>query len=151
MTKMKDRSRNAKILLIDDNRGDAVLTKLAFTRVGIGVDFQVAETAEIGLSILRQEGDYAFALRPDIILLDLNLPKMHGHDFLSTVKADPALRRIPIIILSSSSADVDVAVSYDRYANGYITKPYSSEAFKEVAEMIEHYWFELVHSPSDET
>ena len=79
MTKIKDRARNAIILLVDDNRGDALLTQLAFKRAGIGVDFEIARTAEQGLSILLQEGDYAVVRRPDIILLDLNLPHMHGH------------------------------------------------------------------------
>ena len=149
MTKIKDRLRHARILLIDDNRGDAMLTKLAFKQASIEINFVVAETAEQGLSILRQEGNFSTAPRPDIILLDLNLPLMHGHEFLSTVKADPGLRGIPVVILTSSSSDQDVATSYDRYANGHITKPFSAEAFTAVAEKIEQYWFDLMQCPPD--
>ncbi|MBW8880077.1 MAG: response regulator, partial [Asticcacaulis sp.] len=123
MTKLTERSRSAQVLLIEDNHGDAVLTRRAFRRSSLASDITVAETGEKGLSILRREGDYAEAPRPDIILLDLNLPHMHGQEFLSVVKGDPELRRIPVIVLSSSSADTDVAGCYDRHANGYITKP----------------------------
>ena len=150
MSKLIERARNAQVLLIEDNRGDAVLTRRAFKRAKIASDIVVAETGEQGLSILRREGEHADATRPDIILLDLNLPHMHGQDFLSTVKDDPDLRRIPIIILSSSSADSDVAGCYDRHANGYITKPISTETFDEVISRLEHYWFNLMQLPPDE-
>ena len=150
MTKLSERPRHAQVLLVEDNRGDAVLTRRAFRRSKLANDLTVAETGEKGLSILRREGEYGDAARPDLILLDLNLPFMHGQDFLATVKDDPQLRRIPVIILSSSSADPDVTACYDRHANGYITKPISSDTYDDIVSKIENYWFSLMQLPPDE-
>ena len=150
MTKLSERSRSAQVLLIEDNHGDAVLTRRAFRRSKLASDITVAETGEKGLSILRREGDYAEAPRPDIILLDLNLPHMHGQEFLSLVKADPELRRIPVIVLSSSSADSDVSGCYDRHANGYITKPVMTDTYDDIVTKIEQDWFALMQMPPDE-
>ncbi len=149
MTKVAERERSAQVLLVEDNRGDAVLTRRAFRRGRIANEITVAETGEIGLSILRREGEHAKAARPDIILLDLNLPHMHGRTFLSQVKEDPELKRIPVIILSSSSADVDVMTCYNRHANGYITKPVNSETYDDIVAKIENYWFSLMQLPPD--
>ena len=149
MTKIMDRLRLAQVLLVEDNRGDAVLTRRAFRRGSQATEITVAETAETGLSILRRQGEHADAPRPDIILLDLNLPHMHGQDFLSEVKTDPNLRRIPVIILSSSSADRDVIACYDRHANGYITKPVSTDTYDDIVNKIEQYWFGLMQLPPD--
>ncbi|MBW8882654.1 MAG: response regulator, partial [Asticcacaulis sp.] len=101
MTKLSERTRAAQVLLIEDNHGDAVLTRRAFKRARVPSEIIVAETGEAGLSILRREGRHADAPTPDLILLDLNLPFMHCYDFLSTVKDDPELKRIPVIVLSS--------------------------------------------------
>ncbi|WP_443750179.1 response regulator [Asticcacaulis solisilvae] len=150
MTKLNERSRSAQVLLVEDNHGDAVLTRRAFRRSKLASDITVAETGEKGLSILRREGDYAEAPRPDIILLDLNLPHMHGQEFLSVIKADPDLRRIPVIVLSSSSADSDVSGCYDRHANGYITKPVMTDTYDDIVTKIEQYWFGLMQMPPDE-
>jgi CheY-like chemotaxis protein len=149
MTRLNERSRSAQVLLIEDNRGDAVLTRRAFRRSRIGNEITVAESGEKGLSILRREGEYSDAPRPDIILLDLNLPYMNGKDFLSKVKDDPALRRIPVIVLSSSSADSDIDAAYTRHASGYITKPVASDTYDNVVSRIESYWFELMQLPPD--
>lgn len=150
MTNITDRERPPQVLLVEDNRGDAVLTRRAFKRANIASDIVVAETGEKGLSILRREGEHAGAARPDLILLDLNLPHMHGQDFLQTVKTDPAFKRIPVIILSSSSADKDVIGSYDRHANGYITKPVTTETYDDIVARIEQYWFTLMQLPPDQ-
>ena len=150
MTKLSERQRNAQVLLVEDNRGDAVLTRRAFRRSRIANDIVVAETGEKGLSILRREGEHEDALRPDIILLDLNLPFMHGSDFLAAVKEDPDLRRIPVIILSSSSADKDVTSCYNRHANGYITKPITTDTYDDIVSRIETYWFGLMQMPPDD-
>ncbi|MDI7775063.1 response regulator [Asticcacaulis sp. EMRT-3] len=150
MTRLNERGRSAQVLLVEDNRGDAVLTRRAFRRARIANDITVAETGEKGLSILRREGEFGESPRPDIILLDLNLPHMHGRDFLSTVKDDPALRRIPVIVLSSSAADNDINACYSRHANGYITKPISSDTYDNVVSRLEAYWFELMQMPPDE-
>ncbi len=149
MTKVSERVRSARVLLVEDNRGDAVLTRRAFKRASLPSEITVAETGEQGLSILRREGEHADAPRPDIILLDLNLPYMHGQEFLSVVKADPSLRRIPVIVLSSSSAESDVSTCYDRHANGYITKPVTTDTYDDIVSKIEQYWFNLMQLPSD--
>ena len=149
MTKVAERPRHARVLLVEDNHGDAVLTRRAFRRATLPNDITVAETGEQGLSILRGEGEHAGAPRPDIILLDLNLPYMHGQEFLSTVKGDPDLRRIPVIVLSSSSADSDVTACYDRHANGYITKPVTTDTYDDIVAKIEAYWFGLMQLPPD--
>ena len=150
MTKITERARSAQVLLIEDNRGDAVLTRRAFRRARIANEITVAETGEKGLSILRREGEFAGAPRPDLILLDLNLPYMHGQDFLTQVKTDPDLKRIPVVVLSSSAAQSDVIGSYDRHANGYITKPLTTDTYDEIVERLEQYWFGLVQLPPDQ-
>lgn len=149
MTTIADRVRTAQVLLVEDNRGDAVLTRRAFKRANLSSDIVVAETGEKGLSILRREGEHADAPRPDLILLDLNLPYMHGQDFLQAVKQDPDFKRIPVIVLSSSGADRDVTASYDHHANGYITKPLDAETYDDIVARIEHYWFTLMQLPPD--
>ncbi len=149
MTKMTERARSAQVLLIEDNHGDAVLTRRAFRRARMPNEITVADTGEKGLSILRREGEFATAPRPDLILLDLNLPHMHGRDFLAQVKTDPDLKRIPVVVLSSSAADNDVVGAYDRHANGYITKPITTETYDDIVERIEQYWFGLMQLPPD--
>ncbi|MDV6332789.1 response regulator [Asticcacaulis sp. 201] len=150
MTKLIDRARVARVMLIEDNRGDAILARMAFKRAEMKSDIVVAETGEEGLSILRREGEHADAPRPDLILLDLNLPAMHGQDFLYRVKEDPALKRIPVIVLSSSAADSDIIASYDRHANGYITKPINNATYDDIVARIEQYWFGLMQLPPDQ-
>jgi CheY-like chemotaxis protein len=150
MTKIIERARSAQVLLIEDNHGDAVLTRRAFRRARIANELTVAETGEKGLSILRREGEFAGAPRPDLILLDLNLPYMHGQDFLTQVKTDPDLRRIPVVVLSSSAAQSDIVDSYDRHANGYITKPLTTETYDDIVERVEQYWFGLMQLPADQ-
>ena len=149
MTKLTERPRSARVLLIEDNHGDAVLTRRAFRRARIANELTVADSGEKGLSILRREGEFAAAPRPDLILLDLNLPHMHGSDFLSLVKTDPELKRIPVVVLSSSSADSDVSGAYERHANGYITKPVTAETYDDIVERVEQYWFGLMQLPPD--
>ena len=150
MTKITERARSAQVLLIEDNRGDAVLTRRAFRRARIANEITVAETGEKGLSILRREGEFAGAPRPDLILLDLNLPYMHGQDFLTQVKTDPDLKRIPVVVLSSSAAESDIIGSYNRHANGYITKPLTTDTYDDIVERLEQYWFGLVQLPPDQ-
>ena len=150
MTKITERTRNAQVLLIEDNHGDAVLTRRAFRRARIANEITVAETGEKGLSILRREGEFAGAPRPDLILLDLNLPYMHGQDFLTQVKTDPDLKRIPVVVLSSSAAESDIIGSYNRHANGYITKPLTTDTYDDIVERLEQYWFGLVQLPPDQ-
>jgi CheY-like chemotaxis protein len=150
MTPIAQRARDARVLLIEDNRGDVVLTQRAFKRASIPNQITVAETGEKGLSILRREGEFADAKLPDIILLDLNLPYMNGREFLDIVKSDPALKRIPVLVLSSSRADNDIVSSYNLHANGYIAKPLGNERYEDIVARVEQFWFNLNLSPDND-
>ena len=141
--------RPAEILLVEDNRGDVLLASRAFRDAQIENNLTVAGTGEQALEILRGEGDYAGRRPPDMILLDLNLPRMSGQDFLAIIKADPRFRSIPVIILSSSEADADIKGSYGQHANAYIVKPVSLEKFKAVVASIEQFFFMLVVLPGN--
>jgi len=142
--------RPAEIMLVEDNRGDALLAARAFRQAEIENNLTVAETGEKALAILRREGEYAGFNLPDIILLDLNLPRMSGKDVLAEIKNDDVLRHIPVIILSSSSAPPDIAGSYGLHANAYIVKPFNLENFSDVVRSIEQFFFVLAVLPSPE-
>ncbi len=148
MTTIAERTKFPQVLLIDDCRGDAILIRMAFKRAELPGNITVAATAEIGFKILRHEGQYADAPCPDLILLDLNLPQMRGSDFLTLAKADPVLRIIPVIVMSSSKAETDLLTTYKAYANGFITKPSLPSDYDRMVEIIEDYWFQLVQTPS---
>jgi chemotaxis family two-component system response regulator Rcp1 len=137
----------ADILLIDDNLGDAKLIELAFRRIQLPTQVTVAETAEQGLDLLQGRDPTNQYRLPDLILLDLNLPTMHGLTFLELVKSDPTLALIPVLVLSSSSAQKDVANSYKRHANGFVTKPSNLEGYRSFADSISDYWFNVVRTP----
>jgi chemotaxis family two-component system response regulator Rcp1 len=136
-----------RILVIEDNPGDVRLIREAFRETGLKVEFQVAEDGEQGLALLRQEPPFAKELRPNLILLDLNLPKLDGKQVLAEIKADRLLRSIPVIILSSSHSRDDVVSSYDGYANCYIPKPILFEDFVRVARGINDFWMGIVSLP----
>lgn len=132
--------RPARILLVEDDDGDALLTQKALATGPVEIDVNRCIDAEAALACLVQSEDVSDT-RPDLILLDLNLPGMHGWDFLDVVKADKRFRRIPVVVLTSSKATTDVLSSYDRYANTYMIKPGTPEIFKKVATSFEDYWF----------
>ncbi|MBW8882589.1 MAG: response regulator [Asticcacaulis sp.] len=140
--------RPAEIMLVEDNRGDVLLASRAFKEAQFENHLTVAETAEKALAMLRASVEEGVRL-PDIVLLDLNLPGMNGRDLLRIIKGDPALRQIPVIILSTSSADSDVTGSYDLHANAYIVKPVDLEKFRQVIASIEQFFFILAVLPSD--
>jgi CheY-like chemotaxis protein len=146
MSTIAERTNLPKVLLIEDSSGDATLMKLAFKRSAMPTHVAVATSAEMGMAMLRQEGDYTTSALPDIILMDLNLPKMRGLEFLSRVKADPALRILPIVVLSSSETASDLAAAYNDYANGFVVKPISLDDYDNVVQIIEDYWFNLVQT-----
>lgn len=135
--------RAAEIMLIEDNRGDALLAARAFRDAEIDNHLTIADTGEKALAMLRREGEFADYRLPDIILLDLNLPRMHGLDVLNAIKSDEALKTIPVVVLSSSEADADIARAYDLHANAYVVKPVSIAKFREVAASIEQFFFML--------
>ena len=139
--------RPAEILLVEDNRGDVLLASRAFRDAQIENNLTVVETAEKALEVLRGEGDHANHRLPDMILLDLNLPRMSGGELLAIVKADDRWRHIPVIILSSSEAEADISGSYGQHANAYIVKPVDLEKFKKVVASIEQFFFMLVVLP----
>ena len=146
MTTIAQRGQFPHVLLIEDNPGDATLISLAFKKAELRSKISIAQTGENGLAMLAGEGDQPQIPNPDIILLDLNLPRMHGLEFLKRVKNDPKLAVIPVIVLSSSDAESDVAASYLGHAVGFITKPIMLDDYDEVVAGISTYWFKLVQT-----
>jgi len=135
------------VLIIDDNRGDALLVRIAFQATELPADITIAGTAEDGMKALRREGKYEGLGRPDIIMLDLNLPTMNGMSFLKWVKGEEALASIPVIVLSSSAAEKDVTESYANHAVGYFTKPYNLTGYESIVRGLGSYWFHEVQMP----
>lgn len=142
--------RPIEILLVEDNPGDARLTKEALKEGKVRNNIYVVPDGEEALAYLRREGKYGDAVRPDLVLLDLNLPKKDGREVLQEIKQDPSLRRIPVVILTSSKAEEDIVKSYDQYANCYITKPVELDQFLNVAKSIEEFWLSIVKLPPRE-
>ncbi len=141
--------RLVEILLVEDNPGDVRLTKEAMREGKIRNNLSVASDGVEAMAFLRREGKYADAPRPDVVLLDLNLPKKDGRAVLKEIKEDPNLRRIPVVILTSSKADEDVLNSYDLHANCYVTKPGDLEQFIEVVKSVEGFWLQIVKLPKE--
>ena len=136
--------RPAELLLIEDNYGDVLLTREAFRNGKLSNNLAVADGGEVALAMLRREGDYADQATPDLILLDLNLPGLDGREVLEAIKSDPELRRIPVIVLSSSKAEIDTLKTYELGANGYIVKPVTFQRLQEIVASIESFWFSVV-------
>ncbi len=141
--------RLVEILLVEDNPGDVRLTKEAMKEGKIRNNLSVASDGVEAMAFLRREGKYADAPRPDVVLLDLNLPKKDGRSVLKEIKEDPNLRRIPVVILTSSKADEDVLNSYDLHANCYVTKPGDLEQFIDVVKSVEGFWLQIVKLPKE--
>jgi CheY-like chemotaxis protein len=135
------------VLLVEDNPGDVDLTKVAFRRAKIANRLSVAKDGVEALAFLRQEGPYSASPRPYLILLDLNLPKKNGREVLTEIKDDLHLRRIPVIVLTSSQAERDVVESYSLHANGYIVKPVDFDQLVRVVRSLEDFWFTMVRLP----
>ena len=131
-----------QVLLVEDDDGDAYLTEYALRRGPVAFDLHRVETGEEAVDFLRQRGDYADAPRPHLVLLDLNLPGIGGRDVLEEVKKDPDLRRIPIVVLTSSRQENDILRSLNLYANTYMVKPGDPRIFETMASVIQSYWFE---------
>ena len=129
-----------EILLIEDSPGDVRLTQEAFRDANPLIHLNVAMDGVDGMAFLRREGTHAKAPRPDLILLDLNLPKMDGREVLSQIKADSSLKTIPTVVLTTSEAEVDIARSYQLQANCYLCKPAQLEAFEALVKSINEFW-----------
>jgi len=141
-------NKAVEILLVEDNPGDVRLTIEALKEGRLINHVSVAEDGVEALAFLHQEGRYADEPRPDLILLDLNLPKKDGREVLTEIKADPALRHIPVVVLTTSTAEQDVLRTYDLHANCYINKPVDFEQFIEVVKSVGDFWFSVVILPS---
>jgi two-component system, chemotaxis family, response regulator Rcp1 len=138
-----------EILLVEDNPGDVRLTREALRDGKIVNNLHVAENGVEALAFLRREGKYQDAVRPELILLDLNLPKKDGREVLAEIKADKDLKRIPVVILTSSEAEQDIVRSYNLHANCYVTKPVDLDQFITVVKSIEHFWLKVVKLPPE--
>ena len=134
-------------MLVDDNEGDILLTKEALEEARIVNRISVAYDGVQALSFLKKEPPFLHEESPDLILLDINLPRMDGTELLSIIKRDPELRRIPVIMLTTSSSERDILISYDNHANCYITKPVDLERFMDVVRTIEDFWISIVKLP----
>jgi CheY-like chemotaxis protein len=142
MPTLTPRSELPHILMIDDNRGDALLLRMAFKSADLAVDFTIARSVEDGMKALRRQDKYENLERPDVIILDLNMPLMHGSSFLTWVKGEPDFAGIPVIVLSSSTAESDITASYTGSAVGYLTKPYEFEGYENIVKRLGSYWFQ---------
>lgn len=138
---------NVEILLVEDNPGDIRLIIEVLKEGKINNNLSVVEDGEQALAYLRREGGYQNSIVPDIILLDLNLPKINGTEVLAEIKKDPLLKHIPVIILTTSKAEQDILKAYDLHANCYITKPVNLEQFLTVVRSIENFWLTIVKLP----
>ena len=144
-----DKPRPIEILLIDDNPGDVALTKRALERCKISNVLNVVTDGESAIAYLKHRKGYEDAATPQLIMLDLNLPGMDGREVLEAIKADVALRGIPVVVMTSSLAEEDIVRSYDSHANCYITKPIDIEGFKRAVEAIDQFWFSIVRLPGN--
>lgn len=145
----RDSGRPVEILLVEDNPGDVRLTREALRDGKVRNNLNVASDGVEALAFLRREGQYASAPRPDLILLDLNLPRKDGREVLAEIKADDRFRRIPVVVLTTSHAEQDVLKSYDLHVNCYITKPIDLDQFITVVRTIEDFWLTVVVLPGE--
>lgn len=146
----RQQSRTVEILLVEDNPGDVRLTREALREGDLSHRLSVTSDGMEALDFLHRRGKHEDAVRPDLIVLDLNLPKMDGREVLEEIKVDPGLRSIPVIVLTSSRADVDIRRAYDLHANCYIAKPVDLDRFVHVVRLIEEFWFSIVELPSEQ-
>lgn len=146
---MNNLSRPVEILLVEDNLGEARLMREACKCARVRNNLHVAQDGEEALAYLYKIGAHANAVRPDLIILDLNLPKMGGCEVLAQVKSDPLLRYIPVVVVTTSAAEEDILRSYHLHANCYITKPVDLEGFIQVVQSIELFWFQTVQLPTE--
>ncbi len=139
--------RHSIIMLVEDSAADVALAKEIFKEGGLSFDLQVAGDGVEALEMLRKEGEHADLPLPDFILLDLNMPRMDGREFLSIVKTDPKLKRIPVLIMSTSDSPRDVLTCYELQANAYIAKPLDIDDFITLVESIRDFWCRFAQIP----
>ena len=144
---MFQKSGMVEILMVEDNPADVRLTREAFKDAKVLNHMNIVVDGEEAMAFLRQEGKYADAPRPDLILLDLNLPKKDGREVLAEIKKDPELKRIPIVVLTTSDDEKDVFKAYDLHVNAYVRKPVDLHQFMKVVEAVEGFWLTVVRLP----
>jgi CheY-like chemotaxis protein len=137
------------ILLVEDNPGDVRLTQEALKDAKLAINLHVVNDGMEAMAFMRKEGQYVSKPCPDIVLLDLNLPKKDGREVLADIKNDPELRRTPVVIITTSKAEEDIVKTYDLHANCYITKPLDLDQFIIMVRSIEHFWLTIVKLPTD--
>ena len=138
-----------EVLLVEDSAGDVRLTREAFKDAKVHINLHVASDGIDAMAFLRREGEHANVPRPDLILLDLNLPKKDGREVLKEIKESPALKSIPVVILTTSASDADILRSYRLHANCYITKPVDLDGFLKVVKSIDSFWLSVVKLPHE--
>jgi CheY-like chemotaxis protein len=136
------------VLLVEDDPGDVLMTREAFEENKVANNLSVVSDGEAAMAFLRKQGEYADAPTPDLVLLDLNLPRMDGREVLAAMKGDEELRRIPVVVLTTSEAEEDVLRSYSLHANAYVTKPVDFERFIQVVRKIDDFFVQVVRLPS---
>jgi len=140
--------KTLNILLIEDNEGDILLTKKAFERGSFDSQVFVARNGKEGLEFLNKKPPFEKVPTPNIVLLDLNMPEINGHELLKTIKKDKRLRSIPVIILSTSGAEADISTAYELQASSYIRKPVDFQEFADLIQKIQEYWANIVLYPN---
>jgi CheY-like chemotaxis protein len=147
MTAPMESSLPIEVLLVEDDPGDVLMTQEAFEEHKVRNKLNVVQDGEEALAYLRREGQYADAPRPDLVLLDLNLPRVDGREVLQVIKEDQDLRRIPVVVLTTSQADEDIIRSYSLHANAYVTKPVDFDSFIAVVRQIDEFFVSVVKLP----
>jgi CheY-like chemotaxis protein len=145
----ENQGQPVEILLAEDNPGDAKLTRKALEQGNVINNLHVVTDGVEAVAYLRQEGEYADKPRPDLMLLDLNMPRKDGRGVLADIKDDEDLRRIPVVVMTSSEAEEDIVQSYDLHANAYLTKPIDFDGFIDVVQRIEDFWLTVVKMPPE--
>ena len=145
---MKVQNRRLQILLVEDSVSDTMLIRRSFNRSKLDHTLYCIEDGEKAIALLKQHGADKQVVRPNLIILDLNLPRLDGREVLARIKQDPALKHIPVIILTTSSAEQDVMRSYELHANCYIVKPFDVDDFLQIANFIEQFWLSTVTLPT---
>lgn len=136
-----------QILLVEDNEGDILLTLEAFKELSVKNNIAVVKDGEEAIEFLKKQGKYADSTMPNLILLDINMPKLNGIEVLDFIKKDDKLRKIPVVMLTTSSSESDISECYDKFANCFITKPLDFGKFLNVVEAIESFWFTTAQLP----
>ncbi len=133
----------ASILLVEDNEGDILLTQEAFEESQIKTEINVARNGQEALDYLYKKGEYTEVKKPDLILLDINIPVFNGHEVLKKIKSDPVLKKIPVIMLTTSSNEKDIEKAYENHANSYVRKPLNMEDFLKAILKIKEFWLQI--------